>query len=98
MDTPISTQERKALTNVRFEDWEYPAKLGVGAKTIAGLVEKGLIEKFASPGGYDRVRITDLGKAALDAPVPKKPPRGPRLAMAKPMLQVMNHDITKRRL
>ena len=89
----LNAQERKALGNLRYEQWENRGQLGVGAKTIASLLEKGLMEKFASPAGYDRFRITQAGQTAYDAPKPAKPARRLGLKMLPPILKTADLGI-----
>lgn len=82
----LSTIERRGLNAADGEDgveWDELFKWHVGDKTIADLLERGLLETFPHPvQGYQRrmYRATSAGGAALKAPKPAKP-AGPGLRL-----------------
>jgi hypothetical protein len=97
----LTTKERKAL-----EAAEYPGGVDrgelslvyVGAKTIAGLLERGLLERLAHPVAKARFlfKTTDAGKAALAAlKVGTMRPARPKLTMLKPRIATLDTRIVR---
>jgi|GEM_PF-3679876 len=79
-----NSRERKALKRLRHLRWEDDASLCVGEKTITSLLERGWAERVENPTGRKRLRITETGIAALDAPIPPKAAKKTPLKMLKP--------------
>lgn len=86
-----NTRERKALEHLRSELWDDVASIcpgEVGTVTIAGLFEKGWIERAPDcPPDRNRVRITEAGKAALQISNTPKTKPARTLKMLPPRLK-----------
>jgi hypothetical protein len=87
-----NAQEHKALQNgcLGGPNGENEAQLYVGETTLAGLLEKGWLERLQDGlSGNRKYRTTESGRAALRAPIPPNP-SGPRLTMLKPRVATLD--------
>ena len=84
----LTGRERKALKHLEISGCDDRGGIGVGEKTIASLLEKGLIvlDKSRSPGAIVWYCITDAGRAARDVAEHPKPAKR-KLPMVAPLLK-----------
>jgi hypothetical protein len=102
MDAMILTvRERKALEVANYPEGVERgelAKQGVGEKTIADLIGRGLLESFPHPVRPELIlfRRTAAGAKALAAPkVAMARPERPKLQMLKPRVSTLDTSIAK---
>ncbi|MFG1373395.1 hypothetical protein V5F32_14575 [Xanthobacter oligotrophicus] len=87
-------RERDALRHLSYggDEGEPVANLyGAGAKTRETLLSEGWAEELPPrPSGIKLMRITPLGREALDLPVEKKEPSRRKLSVLPPRLKTID--------
>ena len=92
----LSARHRKCLQNgcLGGPNGENEAQLYTGEKIRQQCIDQGWLERLPdSPAGFRMYRTTELGRAALTAPVAKKTSKRPRIKVLKPRLETLEPRI-----
>jgi hypothetical protein len=98
MTEEVTAKHRKCLRNGSLggPNGENEAQLYAGPKTLQKCLDRGWLERLPdSPNGWRMYRTTDLGRAMLNAPTPKKAKSRPKIKMQAPRFGTLDTRAAK---